>query len=218
MVMRRYWGVVAGLFSLFAALFVLVEALDVPLLTEPGPWLAGKALPVVAVGVGLLVVDVALPLPSTLVMTAHGAAFGPLVGTLLSLLGGFGAALVGFGLGRRGGPLLDRLVPAEQRHRADALLERWGVLAVVVTRPVPLLAETTVVLAGASSLGWRRTASAALVGSLPPALLYALAGSAAGEAANPVVVFGLVLLVAVATWGAGTLMERRARSRAQGGA
>jgi uncharacterized membrane protein YdjX (TVP38/TMEM64 family) len=93
--MRRYWAVVAGLLALFMALFVLVEALDVPLLTEPGPWLAGNAVPAAAVGVGLLVADVALPVPSSLVMITHGAAFGPVVGTLLSLLGSLGAALLG---------------------------------------------------------------------------------------------------------------------------
>jgi membrane protein DedA with SNARE-associated domain len=89
----------------------------------------------------------------------------------LSLVGSLGAALLGFPLGRKGGLLLNRLLPAGGRRRADALLARWGVLAVVVTRPVPLLAETTVILAGASPLGWRRTAAAALVGSAATAVL-----------------------------------------------
>ncbi|MDK3255250.1 TVP38/TMEM64 family protein [Blastococcus capsensis] len=158
-------------------------------------------------------VDVVLPVPSSLVMIAHGAVFGPLVGTVLSIAGSLGAALVGFALGRRGGAGLDRLVPAEQRRRADALLDRWGVLAIVVTRPVPLLAETTVILAGMSRLGWGRSALAAMVGSLPAALLYALAGSVVAEWADPVVVFALVLLLAGATWAVATLIERRGTRR-----
>jgi uncharacterized membrane protein YdjX (TVP38/TMEM64 family) len=207
--MRRYWSVVAGLLVLFTGLFVVAEALEVPLLTDPGPWLSANTVPAAAVGVGLLVVDVVLPVPSSLVMIAHGAVFGPLVGTLLSLGGSLGAALLGFALGRRGGAVLDRLVSAEERRRADALLARWGVLAVVVTRPVPLLAETTVVLAGAGPLGWRRTMLAAVVGSVPAALLYALAGSVAAELGNPVAVFGLVLFLAGAIWWIGTLTARR---------
>ena len=87
---------------------------------------------------------VALPVPFSLVMVAHGALFGVAVGTtLLSVVGSTVAALVGFALGRRGGPLLTRLVPPEERVRADRLLTRWGTLAIIVTRPVPLLAETT---------------------------------------------------------------------------
>jgi uncharacterized membrane protein YdjX (TVP38/TMEM64 family) len=211
--MWRYWSVVASLLVGFTGLFVVVEELDFPLLTDPRPWLAGNAFPAAAVGVGLLVADVVLPVPSSLVMIAHGAAFGPLVGTVLSLAGSLGAALLGFALGRRGGAVLNRLVPAEERRRSDALLARWGVLAVVVTRPVPLLAETTVILAGAGPLGWRRTMLAAVIGSLPAALLYALAGSVAAEVGSPVAVFGLVLLLAGATWWIGTLAARRGTQR-----
>jgi uncharacterized membrane protein YdjX (TVP38/TMEM64 family) len=207
--MRRYWLVVTGMLVMFTALFVVVEALDIPLLTGREPVLQQASLAAALVGVALLVIDVVLPVPSSLVMIAHGAAFGPLLGTALSLFGSLGAALVGFAVGRRGGRLLDRLVPADERRRADALLTRWGVLAIVVTRPVPLLAETTVVLAGASPLGWRRTAIAALVGSAPAAVLYALAGSVAAGLANPAAVFALVLLLAGATWALGAAGGRQ---------
>jgi uncharacterized membrane protein YdjX (TVP38/TMEM64 family) len=207
--MRRYWLVVTGMLVLFTALFLAVEALDIPLLTDPAPLLDAAQMAAAVVGVGLLVLDVVLPVPSSLVMIAHGAAFGPLLGAALSLLGSLGAALLGFAVGRRGGPLLNRVVPAAERRRADALLARWGVLAIVVTRPVPLLAETTVILAGASPLGWRRTAIAALVGSAPAAVLYALAGSVAAGLGNPAAVFALVLLLAGATWALGAAGGRQ---------
>ena len=82
------------------------------------------------------------------------------------------------GSGGRGGPLLALAVPADERTRANAALVRWGVLAIVVSRPLPLLAETITVLAGASPLGWGRAMVAALIGSVPPCLFYAWAGSA----------------------------------------
>jgi len=207
--MRRYWTVVAAILLLFTVLFLVAELLQIPLLTDPAPWLEGNAGSAAVLGVTLLIADVVLPVPASLVMIAHGAAFGALVGTALSLTGSLGAALVGFAVGRRGGGLLDRLVPPHERARADALLSRCGLLAVVVTRPVPLLAETTVILAGASPLGWRRTAVAALIGSIPAAVLYALAGSVAAQLANPVAVFALVLLLAAGTWAAGLLAGRR---------
>jgi uncharacterized membrane protein YdjX (TVP38/TMEM64 family) len=215
--MRRYWLVITGMLTVFTALFVVVEALDVPLLTEPEPVLQQAPLAAAVVGVGLLVVDVALPGPSSLVMIAHGAAFGPLLGAALSLLGSLGAALLGVTVGRLGGPRLDRVVSAGERRRADALLARWGVLAIVVTRPVPLLAETTVILAGASPLGWRRTVVAALVGSAPAAVLYALAGSVATGLGNPAAVFALVLLLAGATWAVGAAGRRQVASPTEEG-
>ena len=207
--MRRYWIFVASILTFLLVLFLLVEALGVPLLTDPSPYLERGGVFVALVGVGLLVVDVALPVPSSLVMVAHGALFGVALGTLLSLAGSTGAALVGFYVGRRGGPLLSRLVGPEERARADGLLARWGTLAIVVTRPVPLLAETTAVMAGASTLGWRRVALAALAGSFPPALLYALTGAVAAGFRNGALVFGLVLLVAGLSWSLGRWIKSR---------
>ncbi len=209
--MRHYAAVTAALLVGFLALFAAVEAAGVPFLTDPGRLLDQPGPVAAALGVGLLVADVVLPVPSSVVMVAHGALFGALLGTVLSLVGSVGAALVGFAVGRHGGPLLDRLVPASERRRADALLRRWGVVAVVVTRPVPLLAETTVIIAGTTrSLSWPRLAMAAAVGSLPAAALYALAGAVAAGVASVTLVFGLVLVLAAAAWLLEYALARRA--------
>lgn len=205
--MRRYWAVVIGLLTFFLALFLAVEAFGVPLLTDPSPYLRGGGVTAGLVGALLLVVDVLLPVPSSLVMIGHGALFGVWLGTLLSLSGSVGAALLGFAIGRRGGPLLARVVPPEARQESEALLRRWGPLAIVVTRPVPLLAETVAVLAGTSSLGWGQVALAAALGALPSALLFAVAGATAGGVGT-VWVFVAVGLVAACFWLVGQRLER----------
>ncbi|MDQ3815638.1 MAG: VTT domain-containing protein [Armatimonadota bacterium] len=194
--MKRYWLLIGALLAFFLVLFVVAEALHISFLTDPSPYLKQGGVLAALVGVGLLVIDVVLPVPSSLVMIAHGALFGVVVGTLLSLIGSTGAALLGFAIGRRGGPLLARLVSPAEQAQADRLLRRWGALAIVVTRPVPLLAETVAILAGTSSLRWRQVAIAALAGSFPGALLYALTGAVAGSFSNGVLMFALVLLVA----------------------
>jgi uncharacterized membrane protein YdjX (TVP38/TMEM64 family) len=210
--MKRYWVDAIpflALFLILLILFLLSEALGIPLLTDPTPVLERGGVLGALVGVGLLVVDVALPVPSSLVMVTHGALFGVAIGTLLSLVGSTGAALVGFAIGRRGGPLLARLVSANERGRANRLLTRWGMLAIIVTRPVPLLAETTAVVVGSSPLGWGRMALAALAGSFPGALFYALTGAVAARIQNGVLVFGLVLLVVSSFWLVGRWLEPR---------
>lgn len=169
--MKRYWLLTGIMMLSFLALFGLAEWLHVPLLTDPDPWMARGGWIAALLGVGLLIADVLLPVPSSLVMIAHGALFGVVWGTVLSLAGSLGAGIFGFWLGRRGGPLVDRLVPGEERRRADALLRAWGDLAIVVTRPVPILAETLAILAGTSSMTWTRMLVATLGGSLPAALI-----------------------------------------------
>jgi uncharacterized membrane protein YdjX (TVP38/TMEM64 family) len=69
-----------------------------------------------------------------------------------------------------------------------------------VTRPVPILAETLAILAGTSPMRWRRMIAATFAGSLPAALIYALAGATARSLDNVALVFGLVLAVAGVFW------------------
>jgi uncharacterized membrane protein YdjX (TVP38/TMEM64 family) len=209
---RGYGLVVAALAGTSLLLFAVVEAAGVPLLTDPLPTLRAAGALAAVLGVALLVADVAVPVPASLVMLAHGALFGLLPGAALSLLGGVGATAVGFAVGRGGRGLVDRVTTPAQRRRADRLLARWGALAIVVTRPVPVLAETVAVLAGTSPLRWPAAVLAAVAGTAVPAVLYAAAGAAAASAVDGLLVFGLVLALAVLLALVGSLRSRSAPS------
>ena len=201
--LRRYWILAAVLFLLLLLLFTAGVAAGVPIVTDPAVWLEAPGPAAATVGVGLLIADVGLPVPSSIVMVAHGVLFGVWVGTLLSLIGSVGASLVGFALGRAGNEVLRRLVTPPEYERAGILLDRWGTLAIFVTRPVPLLAETVAILAGASRLTWSRMLVAAVAGSFPAAFLYALAGATGASIGGELTVFAVVLLVAGVTWWVG---------------
>jgi uncharacterized membrane protein YdjX (TVP38/TMEM64 family) len=99
--------------------------------------------------------------------------------------------------------LLARLVSEGEKARADAMLAKWGALAIVATRPIPIVAETTAILAGASPMGWGRLLLASLAGNLPAALLYALTGASARSFASGTAMFGIVILIAGLFWFAG---------------
>jgi uncharacterized membrane protein YdjX (TVP38/TMEM64 family) len=203
-------GVMVGF---FLVVFLLVEALDIRLLVDPTSWMKHGGVWAATLGVGLLVADVLLPVPSSLVMVAHGALFGVVRGTLLSLLGSMGAAMFGFALGRHGGHLWERFVTPEERARANSLLRRWGDLAVCLSRPVPLLAETVAIMAGTSAIGWRRMALSSFAGSLPPALLYALTGAAVADFQSTALMFLFILLVTGLFWLSSRLIESLLDSR-----
>lgn len=205
--MKRYVLIVVALVACFTVIFLIAEALGVPLLSDPTPWMKHGGVLAASLGVGLLIADVVLPVPSSLVMVAHGALFGVVQGTILSLLGSVGAAMFGFAIGRRGGKLLERIVTPAERARANSLLQRWGALAVIVTRPVPLLAETVAIIAGTSSLSWRSVIFASIAGSFPSALLYALTGAAVANLQSTALMFGVVLLVAALFWLGGRWFE-----------
>ncbi len=185
---------------LFLALFAAAAALGLPV-DDARPWMGRGGAGAAAVGVGLLVVDVALPVPSSGVMMLHGLLFGLWVGAALSLVGSLGAAAVGFGLGRAGNEWIRRLVTPEEHDRAGRLLARWGALAIVASRPVPMLAETVMILAGASPMPWGRAMLAAFAGTVPAALAYAAVGAtAASLTAGPAVFVGVMVIGGLFWW------------------
>jgi uncharacterized membrane protein YdjX (TVP38/TMEM64 family) len=167
----------AGLVVLFLTTFVLVEQLNLPLLTDPRPGLTAGSWTAGVLGVGLLLADVVLPVPSSGVMVVHGAVYGQVVGSILSLLGGTGATVAAFLLGRRSRQTLERLAGPEQQARATALLDRFGVWAILLSRPIPVLAETVAIMAGTGRLAWWQATWAGALGTLLPAIGYAAAGA-----------------------------------------
>lgn len=169
--------VTAALVAVLLASFFIVEALELPLLTQPEGWLGEATVGTAALGVALLIADVLIPVPSTVVMPALGHLYGVAGGTALNFAGAFLASVVGFALGRQGGKWVERVVAHGEWARANARLERWGALAIVITRPVPLLAETMVIVAGGSNLSWPRLLIAAAIGSLPVAVVWAIVGA-----------------------------------------
>jgi uncharacterized membrane protein YdjX (TVP38/TMEM64 family) len=193
---RHYLIAVTAVPAIFLALFLIGEAAGIPFLEDPTPWLQQAGWFAAAIGVSLLALDVVLPVPSNIVMIAHGALFGIVAGTLLSLAGSLLASAVAFWFGRRGGRLLSLAVPADERAHADAILTRWGVVAIVLSRPLPLLAETILVLAGTSQMRWRTAMLASFGGSLPLCLFYAWAGATSIGFEGGAIVFGLTIVLA----------------------
>jgi uncharacterized membrane protein YdjX (TVP38/TMEM64 family) len=203
----RYAAVTAGIVGVLLTAYLLVEALRVPVVGDPQASLDGGGVHGAAVGVGLLFADALVPIAGSVVMVSLGALYGAPLGVALSLLGRTGMAAIGFGLGRRARDPIERLVPAGELMRAEALLDRHGAVAVAATRPVPLLSETMLVLAGASAMSWNRAMLAALIGSVPEVVAYSLAGAVAAGFENAGLIWASFLMVVAAFW----LSERRLR-------
>ncbi|MGI8486901.1 MAG: TVP38/TMEM64 family protein [Thermomicrobiales bacterium] len=206
---RRYTLVAVAIAAFILISFLIVEALGIPLLVDPSHQLADGGIGAAALGVGLLVADVLLPIPSSLVMTAQGALFGIMVGTILSMVGSIGASMIGYLIGRKSTRLIARFVSAEEQEQSRKLITRWGLLALIVTRPVPILAETTAIMAGTSSLSWRQVLIGVTIGAFPASLIYAIAGAYATSVASGLLVFVLVIVLAAAFWLIGWYIEKR---------
>jgi 3-dehydroquinate synthase len=200
---------------LFSALFILAEQAgytDPEYMTglvqrvqdAPGGTAAVAGLIVV-----LLAVDLLLPVPSSVVMTLSGTFLGPWLGTLVSFAGAMAAALAGFYACRAGGrTAFEHLVSQQEEDRITEWFRRRGTVAIILSRPVPMLTEILSCLAGLSELPGRTFIAAAALGTLPVCAVYAWAGSR-WQIGNPWPAVWISLLVPAAGW----LVARRLRNQ-----
>lgn len=205
--MSRYALVVLSLILFFLAAFLVATALDVPLFTGT-EWIQEHAwVSAVTILNGLLIGDVLLPIPSSLLMVANGALLGTLLGSLATIVSTLLGGALAFWLGRRGAPWLMERISAVERERADRFFQRWGAMAVLLSRPVPIIAETIAILAGTTAMSWGRFLTSVLLGNLPPAILYAFAGASAKNASYSIAIFLILVGFAGGWWFLGRRLD-----------
>jgi uncharacterized membrane protein YdjX (TVP38/TMEM64 family) len=144
--------------------------------------LADRPVVVAFLVVALLAGDVVLPVPSSIVATLSGATLGFAVGTAVNLAGLVAGCAVAYGIGRWArAPVVARLVGAGEAARLDGLASRHGDWALVLARPVPVLAEASTLLAGAAAMPVVRYFAVTTAANLGIAAVYAGVGAYAAD-------------------------------------
>lgn len=130
------------------------------------------------VGVGLVCMDLFVPMPSGAIMAALGLIYGFFLGGVISTFASFMAGLVGYTLCRAIGPRAAAWIasPAEI-ERLSGFFERTGMWAIAVSRLLPWIPEIIACLAGLSGMSFARFATGNLIGSIAVGFLNAYFGS-----------------------------------------
>jgi uncharacterized membrane protein YdjX (TVP38/TMEM64 family) len=197
---------------------ILLALILVPffLLEDPmnglSAWLVARDRPpaVARIAVALLLAaDVMLPVPSSLVNTASGALFGWFEGALIAWLGMTAGSIAAWGFGRSAGRNgLRRLVSQAELARAERLVTRHGDVALVLSRPVPVLAEASSLLAGACGVPFPRFIALSTLANAGISIAYAGVGALSSDAPSFLfAVAGALCIPAIAM-----LVIRRRRS------
>ncbi len=159
-----------------------------------GMWLAIGSILVLLGG------DIILPTPSSIVMIASGKLLGPWLGGTVSFAGAMASALIGYGLCRWGGErVFQRLVGEQDISRLRRWFERYGIYAIILSRPVPMLTEILSCLAGLSAFRLRPYLGAVVLGTLPICFVYSVAGTRS-EITDPWPAIWLALALPAAGW------------------
>ncbi len=137
--------------------------------THPAAFAAGVVV--------LLGSDILLPIPSSAVCTLAGHVLGFWLATAASWLGMTAGSLMGFVLARTlGHRAVERWSSAEAMARIEDLAQRYGRQVLVIARPVPVLAEASVLFLGTAGLPWSQLWAPLLLSNLGIALVYSALG------------------------------------------
>jgi uncharacterized membrane protein YdjX (TVP38/TMEM64 family) len=135
-------------------------------------------------GILLLVLDIVLPVPGTLVMAGLGYLYGSVAGGLISVMGSFLSGATGYWLcramGERGAI---KILGQTDYEKGARTFERVGGWLVVLSRWLPVFPEVIACMAGLNRMSAGKFHLALLSSALPMGFVYAAIGQAGSE--NP---------------------------------
>ncbi len=161
-------------------------------LQKSGPWAW-------AAGIFLLMGDLILPVPGTVVISALGYIYGTVIGGLIAAIGLMLAGLLGYGVGRLFGERFARRWLGEKDYeRGKLLFEKGGGWVVALSRALPILPEVISCTAGFVRMPFKRFVISLACGSFPMGFLFAAIGQAGHE--SPGLLLALSLLLPALLW------------------
>lgn len=162
-------------------------------------WMEGFGTWAWLAGIALLVADIILPVPSTVIMSALGWMYGWWLGGLIAALGSMLSGIVAYSACRwLGRPAARWLAGEAGLSRGEEMFERRGGWLVALSRWMPVLPEAIACLAGLSRMRMRVFVPALACGSLPTGFAFAAIGHLGQE--QPVWAMALSAALPVALW------------------
>jgi uncharacterized membrane protein YdjX (TVP38/TMEM64 family) len=158
-----------------------------------GPWAALG-------GILLLVGDIALPIPGTVVMSTLGWMYGWWIGGLLSSVGSVLSGMLAYGLCRSLGRPAARWIAGEKGlEKGHHFFEsNGGGWLVALSRWTPVLPEAVACLAGLVRMPWRTFLIALACGSVPLGFAFAAIGHLGQD--SPLTALGFSAVLPMVLW------------------
>jgi len=151
-----------------------------------------------AIGIGLLVADIFIPIPTTAIIAGLGIIYGPVVGAFVAIIGSVMAAVCGYAIGRwLGRPIAQRFL-GDAMAGGERIFAAYGGWIVAASRWLPVLPEVVSMVAGVSRFHFATFFFAALCGVIPFCIVFAIVGHLGAE--QPVWTMIASALVPLALW------------------
>jgi uncharacterized membrane protein YdjX (TVP38/TMEM64 family) len=123
----------------------------------------------------ILVSDIVLPVPSSIIMYSNGAVLGTLNGALLSFISVILSSVIGYFIGRGSSAILKSEVDAS----VSQILEKYGYAAILISRGIPIISESVCIVCGFNKYNFLVYLVLNVIGYIPVCLIYAYFGNIA---------------------------------------
>ena len=160
----------------------------------------------------ILASDIFLPIPSCLLSTLCAMFLGPWLGFAVSFAAMGASSAVGYFIGRAGSPLALKLIRGSE-VRLDACSAQHGAFYLFIMRPVPVIAECSVVYAGLCRVSAMSAAFWIGLGNAVVSAVYATIGTMGVATDSPLPAFGGTAILCVIFWMVGRLKIFKAGRR-----
>ena len=181
--MSRFW-LVPFVLILFVVIPFLIwgEALTALMSPDPETGSFGDSEGWVwAIGIGLLIADIFIPIPTTAIIAGLGVVYGAVFGAVFAIIGSMLAAIVGYAIGRwLGRPVAQRFL-GDAMAGGERIFASYGGWIVAASRWLPVLPEVVSMVAGVSRFHFPTFFFAALCGVVPFSIVFALVGHLGAE-------------------------------------
>jgi len=151
--------------------------------------------------------DILLPVPSSIIMHFNGMVLGTFWGGLLSLVSVMVSSIIGYYIGRS----TQWAARSGKGTKGNAFLNKYGVFAIIMSRGIPILSESIVLICGYNRYNFKHFMGYSLLGYVPICWLYAYFGNLSNNLF--LVAVSISMLLSFISWYFG---RRIVKSNAQG--
>lgn len=144
----------------------------------------------------ILVSDIVLPVPSSIVMYLNGTVLGFAGGFLLSFVSVILSSVAGYFIGRGSSAVLK----SKTDISADKIMEKYGYPAILATRGIPIISESICIVCGFNRFNFATYLIMNVVGYIPICLVYAYFGSVALNKNLFLISFAGSLIITFVLW------------------
>lgn len=139
--------------------------------------------------------DILLPVPSSIVMYLNGVVLGIYYGFLLSFLCALISASIGYLLGK-----YSHFGSKKESLEANKLIQRYGNVAIILSRGIPILSESISYTAGFNNVNFKNYLVLNCIGYFPICLIYSFFGNLGQNQNMFLLSFVLSLIFSVMIW------------------